>query len=76
MSNAVEPIEAAALELAHGNEAHALELLRDLLAETDDHELAHEIHELAVTAHDHSHGLHRIEWQRLAIDATAREAAV
>ena len=72
MSNAVEPLEAASLELALGNEAHALELLRDLLDGTADRTLAHEIHELAVTAHDHSHGLNRVEWQRLAIAATAR----
>lgn len=69
----MEPLEAAALELALGNEAHAIEILRELLDRTGDGSIVHDIHELAITAHDHSHGLNRIDWEQLAIDATARE---
>ena len=70
----MEPLEAAALELALGNEARAIEIMRELLDRTDDRSVMHDIHELATTAHDHSHGENRLEWERLAIAATAREA--
>lgn len=35
-----------------------------------------EIRKFAVAAHEASAGFHRIEWERLAIDAESREAVM
>jgi hypothetical protein len=76
MSRQFGRIEAAAKELAAGRDARALELLRELFAETDDLDVLDEIRRVAVEAHESSQGFHRIEWQRLAIDVESREMLI
>ena len=68
MDAVLRPIEEARALVAAGDARKALEILRDLAETTDDPELRHEIHELAETAHDSSHGFQKMEWERLVID--------
>lgn len=68
MSNLDEEIGEATALLAMGNEAKALEILRDAVDATHDPGLLSEIHELATTAHESSRGFHRIEWHKLMIE--------
>ena len=68
--------EATAL-LGAGDEAGALQALHAALESAgDDPVVGHEIHELAVLAHDTSHGFHKIEWQRLMFDTEPHSTAV
>lgn len=65
-------LETAADELAAGHDARAIECLRELFESTTDADVIDEIRTFAVTAHESSTGFHRIEWERLAIDAESR----
>lgn len=67
-------LETAAEELAAGHDARAIECLRELFETTTDTDVVDEIRRFAVKAHEASSGFHRIEWERLAIDAESREA--
>lgn len=69
-------LETAEEELAAGNDARAIETLRELFESTTDPGVIDEIRRFAVTAHEASSGFHRIEWERLAIDAESREAVM
>ena len=69
-------LETAAEELAAGHDARAIETLRELFEGTTDTGVIDEIRKFAVTAHEASTGFHRIEWERLAIDAESREAVM
>lgn len=67
-----DAVEAEAMELFDaGHEPQALQVLRDALAADDDSELRHEIHLLAASMHESSHGFHKIEWHRLVLDTEA-----
>jgi hypothetical protein len=61
-------IEEAAVLLALGNEAKALQVLHEAARATHDFELLREIHEFAAQAHESSRGFHTIEWHRLMIE--------
>jgi len=51
-----------------GDERKALQLLHELVDSDADPELRHEIHDLAATAHESSHGFEKIEWHRLMLE--------
>ena len=74
MTGEIMLLETAAEELEAGHDARAIERLRELFELTDDIDVIDEIRKFAVTAHEASTGFHRIEWERLAIDAESREA--
>lgn len=69
-------LETAAEELAAGHDALAMENLRELFETTTDADVIDAIRRFAVTAHESSTGFHRIEWERLAIDAESREVVM
>ena len=75
MTDSAERLEEATAHLAAGREAVALELLRELLQSTEDTGVIGDIRILAAEAHEESRGFHKIEWQRLMIDAEARTTA-
>lgn len=73
MTPTAELLEQATAELEAAHEPQALEILRELFDATDDPDTLEEIRRIAVDAHEASHGFHKIEWKRLAIDAESRE---
>lgn len=69
MSEHGEVIEEAQALLASGHEAKAVEILRDAIDATDDPELLSQIHQLAVEAHEHAGGFHKLEWHKLVVES-------
>ncbi|HVS85436.1 MAG TPA: hypothetical protein VHD91_07380 [Gaiellaceae bacterium] len=61
-------LEQASRLVATGDERRALQILHETVDATADPELLREIHALAENAHESSHGLHRIEWERLMLE--------
>ena len=72
MSDLGETVEEARALLASGHEAKAVEILRDAIDATHDPELLRQIHELAVEAHEHTGGFHKLEWHKLVIESEPR----
>lgn len=66
-------LEEATELVAAGQEAKALQLLRDATDSTHDPEVLRRIHELAAEAHDASRGFHRIEWHKLVLETEQQE---
>ena len=63
-----EAIVKARTLLASDQEAKAVETLRDAIDATDDPELLRQIHEIAVEAHEHTAGFHKMEWHKLVVE--------
>ena len=77
MSDSEQGIREATTLLGTGDEAGALKAIRAALeAAGDDSAARHDVHALAVLAHDSSHGFHKIEWQRLLFDTEPHSTAV
>ena len=69
MSDLAQTVEEARRLLASGHEAKAIEILRDAIHATDDPELLPQVHELAVEAHEHAGGFHKLEWHKLVVES-------
>ncbi|MGZ4352912.1 MAG: hypothetical protein ACXVZ4_05155 [Gaiellaceae bacterium] len=69
MSDLAQTVEAARRLLASGHEAKAIEILRDAIHASDDPELLRQVHELAVEAHEHAGGFHKLEWHKLVVES-------
>jgi len=65
MSIIDDGIDEATALLAAGNEAKALQVLRDAVDATHDPDLLRSIHDLAAQAHESARGFHKIEWHKL-----------
>jgi len=68
MDATVDVLAEAQTLVAVGDERRAMQLLRAAIDETADPELIGAIHDFAIAAHESSHGFHKIEWNRLAIE--------
>lgn len=75
MSDLAQTVEEARTLLASGHEAKVVEILRDAIDAADDPELLRQIHELAVEAHEHAGGFHKLEWHKLVIESEPHNAS-